>query len=84
MYAQANLNRMPAECPLVFTEPKAAHRALRDKIFGASAAQQEARRRAVPVAPHIGTPVATATTTTTNVTATTVTAVTVSARLPVT
>lgn len=52
--AAANLNRMPAECPLVFTEPKAAHKALRDRIFGASAAQREERRRAVAVAPHIG------------------------------
>jgi len=50
----ANLNRMPAGCPLVFTEPKPAHKALRDQIFGASAAQREAKRRSVAVAPHIG------------------------------
>lgn len=50
----ANLNRMPAGCPLVFTEPKPAHKALRDQIFGASAAQREAKRRSVAIAPHIG------------------------------
>jgi hypothetical protein len=45
---------MPAACPLVFTEPKPAHKALRDQIFGASAAQREARRQGVSIAPHIG------------------------------
>lgn len=52
--AAANLNRMPAECPLVFTEPKSAHRALRDQIFGASAEERETKRNAVALAPHIG------------------------------
>lgn len=52
--AAENLNRMPAECPLVFTESKPAHQTLREQIFGASAAEREARRRAVSLAPHIG------------------------------
>ena len=54
VFSQDNLNRMPAECPLVFTEPKPAHQALRDQIFGASAEEREAKRRAVALAPHIG------------------------------